>query len=736
MRVASIDIQGFKSFAKKTRIDLTEGITAVIGPNGSGKSCVVDAVRWVLGEQSIKQLRGKANTDIIFHGSEVLPPARRAEVTITFDNESGRFPLPSATVAVTRRLTRDGESSYQVNREDVRLLDLQQMLAQAGIGAKTFTVISQGMVDRYITASPAERKELFDDATGIKPLQLKLMEAHRKLKKTQQHALEIETTIRELEPRLKVLARQIKRYEQREKIQEAFTVSQVQWFSHAWHNVRQRLTDLTAQQAEVSRTIKQARSHRETLEKKLITGTGTHNHGLHAELTTANQELAAAQKIYNERTHARVQLEKLIQEAQLQLQRADKALQAVTTRSQPLDWVGNVTQLLERCQKLLLKIAKNPATTTTEAEAMADQIQESLQTLKNTSADTLIRSAADELTRPAAELARIEAILEERKRQLDALPPLEAPSSAQVEKLTKQLANQGAVPLSEDSLASQLSSARQNELAAERADGALEAALEQARIDLAQLENDILRERGSQALSTMQQKPPAESGHTPSEEELRQLAGKLAALGEPDPLVIKEYGEVEERYENLTAQIADIRSAATNIVDLMGTLHTQMQKQFGEKFHVIRAAFTRAFVELFGGGNAELMLIEEGIDISVTPPGKRSRHIGLLSGGERALTSLALLMAILEAQSPPFIVLDEVDAALDEANSQRFSHLLRERCHNTQCIVVTHNREAMASADVLYGVTMQQKGVSSVYSVKLADITETDMGQAHQEISI
>jgi chromosome segregation protein len=177
-----------------------------------------------------------------------------------------------------------------------------------------------------------------------------------------------------------------------------------------------------------------------------------------------------------------------------------------------------------------------------------------------------------------------------------------------------------------------------------------------------------------------------------------------------------------------------------------------MQSQFAEQFQAIRQAFQEQFVTLFGGGSADLTIVEQevseleeateeiqspitGVEITVHPPGKKPSHLNLLSGGEKALTSLALLLAIVHVQQPPFVVLDEVDAALDEANSFRFAQMLHELKTKTQCIIITHNRETMGQADVLYGITMQQDGISQVYSVKLADVTAAEFGESVNEVT-
>ncbi|MGH9856253.1 MAG: AAA family ATPase, partial [Acidobacteriota bacterium] len=187
MQLIRLEIQGFKSFARPLQLDFAPGLTAIVGPNGSGKSNIADAIRWVLGEQSTKMLRGKERTDVIFSGTQARPAARKARVTLVFSNETEGFPVEAPEVAITRTLALTGESTYQLNGEPILLADLHQLLAAARLGTKSYTVISQGMVDHYLTANPTARRELFDEATGIKALQLKLARAEQKMASTRQY---------------------------------------------------------------------------------------------------------------------------------------------------------------------------------------------------------------------------------------------------------------------------------------------------------------------------------------------------------------------------------------------------------------------------------------------------------------------------------------------------------------------------------------------------------------------
>lgn len=213
-----------------------------------------------------------------------------------------------------------------------------------------------------------------------------------------------------------------------------------------------------------------------------------------------------------------------------------------------------------------------------------------------------------------------------------------------------------------------------------------------------------------------------------AQKQISQLKNSIKALGNINIDAIEEYKEVKERYEFLSTQVADMEKAKADLEKLIGEMMAVMREQFAQKFEVINKLFGKSFVELFGGGKAEVKLLnpidtlESPIEIEVQPPGKKLQSITLLSGGEHALTAIALLFALLQVSPAPFLVLDEIEAALDDENVYRFADYIRKQGDSTQYVVITHRRGTMEAADVLYGVTMQEKGVSRLLSMKLEDV--------------
>ena len=244
MYLKTLDIQGFKSFAQKAVLtflppnNTAYSVTAIVGPNGSGKSNIADAIRWVMGEQSMKALRGKKSEDIIFSGSDAKGKMGLASVSMTLDNSDGRVDIPYEECTITRRLYRSGESEYLVNNQPARLLDVQLLLAKAQCGQGSYSIISQGTIDRLLLQTPAERKDFFDEAAGIKELQLKRHHAFLKYERTRENIAQASVVLAEVTPRLKTLSRQVKKLEERARVEEDLRSRQEQYYVTLWQETQ------------------------------------------------------------------------------------------------------------------------------------------------------------------------------------------------------------------------------------------------------------------------------------------------------------------------------------------------------------------------------------------------------------------------------------------------------------------------------------------------------------------
>lgn len=241
LRLKSLELQGYKTFASKTNFEFPEKITAIVGPNGSGKSNIADSIRWVLGEQSFRLLRGRKTEDMIFSGSEGRSRAGMASSTITFNNEDGWLPIDFSEVSVTRRAYRDGQNDYLLNGQRVRLRDLQELFSQSGLGDRTYTLIGQGLVDSALSARPEERRKFFEEAAGIGLYRSRREDSMNRLDQTRHNLERVNDILSELEPRLRSLERQTRRFREYKSLQTDLQALLRVWYGFHWNNVQHQI---------------------------------------------------------------------------------------------------------------------------------------------------------------------------------------------------------------------------------------------------------------------------------------------------------------------------------------------------------------------------------------------------------------------------------------------------------------------------------------------------------------
>ena len=260
MYLKRIVAQGFKSFADNTVIDLENNITGVVGPNGSGKSNVVDAIRWVLGEQSVKSLRGDGNmTDVIFAGSKSRNAMGVASVTLHFDNKDGYLPLSYEEIAIKRRLYKDGTNEFYINNEKVRLKDITDLLMDSGIGKESFNIIGQGKIDEILSNRPTDRRVIFEEAAGVLKYKKRKEEALRKLEKTHNNMSRVNDIIKELESQVEPLREQKRKAleyreitESLEKLEVALVTEDITNLNEKYQQNKKQIEELTEELSSIS----------------------------------------------------------------------------------------------------------------------------------------------------------------------------------------------------------------------------------------------------------------------------------------------------------------------------------------------------------------------------------------------------------------------------------------------------------------------------------------------------
>lgn len=721
-----LEIAGFKSFAKKTVLDFSSAATAIVGPNGSGKSNVAEAFRFALGEQSMKSMRGKRSEDLIWSGSHSSPRSNRASVTIVFDNTKKIFPkLEYEEVSIERAVFRDGTSEYSINGSRVRLRDVHELLAGANIGETGHHIISQGEADRILASHPRERRSMLEDALGLKIFEFKKQEAERKLEKTEDNVREVELLRREIAPHIKFLSKQVEKLERAEELaKELRTLSQTYLAIEDLY--------LSGEKRKSETQLRETRERLSVIKEELVS---------YEERATVDSEGVKRSEIV--RGHER-ELDRLTSERSLlsrDVGRTEGALEAAKRRSQAV-LQEPYAKIPREDLAILKQESEHPV-----IEGDVASLTAALQSLRNA-----ITAFFERYASPADDyLAEEEQTVMRLESERSVLASKEAELAQKIEQAQSALAR-----AREATLAHQETGREQNRHLLELADkkGKLESEVVRIESRLGELESlreeyerdraEILALAGPSALSF------AELTELPQEERraqedrkrgLERLKIRVEEAGGSGEDVRAEFKDAREREEFLAREIGDLTKSALGLRELISDLDTELTKTFAEGLAKVNTSFGEFFGLMFGGGGARLILeelpepgdedeeefVEEGtrkknakpgIEISVHLPKKRVQSLMQLSGGERALTSIALIFAMSQVNPPPFLILDETDAALDEANSRRYGDLVESLSNKSQLIVITHNRETMSRAGILYGVTMGGDGISKLLSVK------------------
>lgn len=736
MFLREIALQGFKTFAKKTTLVFfdttsraTPPVTAIVGPNGSGKSNIADAIRWVLGEQSMRVLRGKSSEDIIFSGSTSKARSGFAEVSLTFGDAEAATSLKTAELVITRRVYRSGESEYLVNHLPAKLQDIRLLLAEAQVGERSYSVISQGMIDHILVASPEERKLFFDDATGVRHLQLKRRESALKLQKSEANTAELERLLLEIEPHVRSLKRQLARLNEREHIEKTLLELENRYFRIEWGTVMRAIMQEKKDIALQEERCAKARAHTKALEEELVSIEQSYTEpGGERNIEHLQQLLKQARSVFQKQRDEQFEIQKKMEISQVR---------AVSTWA-PLP-LPKIIEHIKQIEQTHLQTIETLEHSSHPPEDLKNTLKKTLERLRHL-LSKLERPNPDRI-KPDPEFVR--ALAQKRTLVQEAEVAMKKAEEA-IHALTQ----------SEQEAKQEFFEKQRLLRAQEQEAKQYEEQRNAARIRLARLEERLhLIERDMSTRLTQEdivhiQQTPIHARNETTQglpEEIARHRKTLEHIGGIDPDIRTEYEALQERYTTLEAQHKDLHEASLDLQRIIRGLDTDIHEQSTVLFEQIRTEFRSFFRILFGGGTCDLLPYKQepslqedgtpiptkhadqiiGIEIQATPPGKRLKSLNLLSGGERALTSIALISAIATVNPGPFLVLDEVDAALDEANTVRFAELLRTLKRLTQCILITHNRATMEEADALYGVTMNEDGISELLSVKLEDMKQT-----------
>ncbi len=294
MRLTSVEIHGFKSFADRTQLDFPAGLTAVVGPNGCGKSNVIDAIKWALGEQRPTALRGDDMLDVIFKGNGARPPRNFAEVSLSFDNASGVLPVEFSEVVITRRLFRSGESEYLINRQVVRLKDVRDLFMDTGLGTGAYSIMEQGRIDAILSADAQDRRRIFEEAAGISRYRARRRESESRLERTEQNLLRLGDVIDELEKQIRSLKNQAGRARSFLRVRDRLKALKARFYVHRWESLGRQVEALEAETAVHERAEHAARERLAAVRDELL--------ALQGQLAAARAEVDAAAEAFRQAT--------------------------------------------------------------------------------------------------------------------------------------------------------------------------------------------------------------------------------------------------------------------------------------------------------------------------------------------------------------------------------------------------------------------------------------------------
>ena len=721
-------------------LNFTSPISGIVGPNGSGKSNVAEAFRFVLGEQSIKSLRGKKGEDLIFNGgaanvasATTSGRANRASVKVVFDNSTRMLSVDFDEVTLERVVHRDSSNEYFINGSLVRLKDIVELLSSAHIGASGHHIISQGEADRILNANIRERREMIEDALGLKMYQYKKLESERKLEKTEENMKSVESLRREIAPHIKFLKKQVEKVEKVEEMKRLLVTLYREYLSA--EDAYIRIEKARIAEERLAPANEMAKLDADLSAAKTILAESKRADAQSMEIITLERALAEAREEKDRISRELGKIEgamalterSIVKEKEKQSREDSKTVylrdvEAIVNRIFTIDSLEEIRNI---CREFVASHRSGDALHAAALLEFDKELRELVE--KKLGFENELRAVSDRATRAHEEYTQLRVKIEReqdtnREAERNVFTIIARQNEIRTV-LTRLKNEEDKVLLEEQAFRRELEDARM--IAGREA------------IDyVVVVERALVPVRGVQ-------------------EERRRAIEKIKFRIEDSGAgnttdIMKEYREAEERDAFLAREIIDLETSKASLVALIADLNNRLDVEFKAGISKINAQFQYFFNLMFGGGAASLSVIREkkrkrksdtdlslidavpdemdagddmveegpeGIDINVSLPRKKVKGLMMLSGGERALTSIALLFAISQVNPPPFIILDETDAALDEANSKKYGDMIVSLSNYSQLILITHNRETMSRAGVIYGVTIGADGASKLLSI-------------------
>ena len=811
MKFTQLDITGFKSFSEKTRFLIEDGLTGIVGPNGCGKSNIVESLRWCMGENSAKSMRGSGMEDVIFSGTSNRPSKNISEVSLLLDNQNKEGPAQYQEfneISIRRKIEKDKGSKYYINDKEVRARDVQTLFADLSTGAHSPSLISQGRIGQLVTAKPIERKSILEEAAGISGIHARRQEAETRLnaaennlkradelKKQQQKQLDNLKKQAEEATRYKEISREIK------MVEAGLYYLKIREIEKDKKKNVEKLSELDDEISAVNIDFNHNNTLLDEENRKL------------APLRDKKMESAASLQKLNLDMSNLVEEEARVKSLQEKLEKSIKTIESDLEREKSISLDADLNEkriskekeeLLKTENELLevemssskeLKYSKTHLDSLlSKLDAMLDQIEKDIDEDKKLLKETFreLKQLVKSITLSQEEYA--EKFGKDKSIQSDSIKRKERIKNIDVElenwrnlrsnseKMTSELVDRKNKLLSElnenqknperiatskgQNIQNLENTKKRNEeiedelIASEKKYNAINQNLKEVQLNLSELKENKARNeatiegienRKKDLLYSIKSELNIENEdsilsqsdlgrvapeYLPTLENQSQKAEKIKkqreSLGSVNLRADEETKKYETGIKKMEDDRADLFSAIVKLKTSINELNQKGRERLLEAFSKVNRKFNEVYTKLFNGGTAKIELVdsedplEAGLEMFVSPPGKRLQSITLLSGGEQALTALSLVFAVFLVNPSPICVLDEVDAPLDDANVTRFCGLLDEltKITKTKFIIITHHALTMSRMHRLYGVTMAEQGVSQLVSVDLQKAEE------------
>ena len=811
MKFKKLEINGFKSFSEKTTFYIENGLTGIVGPNGCGKSNIVESLRWCMGENSAKSMRGTGMEDVIFSGTSNRPSKNISEVTLFLDNQNKEGPSQFKEfdeILVRRKIEKDKGSKYYINDKEVRARDVQTLFADLSTGAHSPSLISQGRIGQLVTAKPIERKAILEEAAGISGIHARRQEAETRLnaaennlkradelKKQQEKQLDNLKKQAEEATRYKEISREIKR------VEAGLFYLKIRDIEKDKKQIVEKLSELDDEISAVNIDLNHNNTLLEEENKKL------------SPLRDKKMESAASLQKLNLDMSNLVEEEARVKSLQDKLEKSIKTIESDLEREKSISLDADLNEkrvskekgeLLKTENELLdvetssSKDLKNSKiqldSLQTKLDDMLDGIEKDIDDEKKLSKETFrqLKKLVKNITASQEEYA--EKYGKDRSIQSDSIKRKE-----RIKNIDVELENWRNLRTNSERMASELSE-RKNKLLLElnenqknperiaTSKGQNLQNLENTKKRNEEIENELIQSekkynlinqnikeiqfklsglkenkarneatvegienRKKDLLYSVKSELNIENEDSilsqsdlndispenlPALDEQSQKVEKVKkqreSLGSVNLRADEETKKYETEIKKMEDDRADLYSAIVKLKTSIDELNQKGRERLLDAFTKVNRKFNEVYTKLFNGGTAKIELVdsedplEAGLEMFVSPPGKRLQSITLLSGGEQALTALSLIFAVFLVNPSPICVLDEVDAPLDDANVTRFCGLLDEltKITKTKFIIITHHALTMSRMHRLYGVTMAEQGISQLVSVDLQKAEE------------